>query len=91
MPNIRFIVALIAALLLPAFASGQTSSQSQPTEESKKLPTGSAAERKARMQQRANSQAYTKLSRKGQATVARNGSYLPLSAAAVREQLLKLD
>jgi hypothetical protein len=87
MPNIRFI----AALLLPAFASGQTSSQSQPTEESKKLPTGSAAERKVRMQQRANSQAYTKLSREGQETVERNGSYLPLSAAVVREQLLKLD
>ena len=60
MLTIRFIAALIAALLVPAFASGQTSSQSQPTEESKKLPTGSAAERKARMQTRANSPAYTK-------------------------------
>jgi hypothetical protein len=27
----------------------------------------------------------------GQKTVARNGSYLPLSAAVVREQLKKLD
>jgi phosphate transport system substrate-binding protein len=60
MLTIRFIAALIAALLVPAFASGQTSSQSQPTEESKRLPTGSAAERKARMQARANSPAYTK-------------------------------
>ena len=34
--------------------------QSQPTEESKKLPTGSAAERKARMSARANQPAYTK-------------------------------
>ena len=51
-----FVVA--AALAVPAPA--QTSSQSQPTEESKKLPTGSAAERKARMRARAMSQAYTK-------------------------------
>ena len=50
--------ALAAALGLPAIA--QTSSQSQPTEESKKLPTGSAAERKARMHARAMSRAYTK-------------------------------
>jgi phosphate transport system substrate-binding protein len=34
--------------------------QSQPTEESKKLPTGSAAERKARMAARASQPAYTK-------------------------------
>jgi phosphate transport system substrate-binding protein len=34
--------------------------QSQPTEESKKLPTGSAAERKARMAARANQPAYSK-------------------------------
>jgi phosphate transport system substrate-binding protein len=31
------------------------------------------------------------LSREGQETVERNGSYLPLSAAVVREQRLKLD
>jgi phosphate transport system substrate-binding protein len=31
------------------------------------------------------------LSREGQETVARNGSYLPLTAAVVREQLKKLD
>jgi phosphate transport system substrate-binding protein len=42
---------------LPSF--GQ-SSQSLPTEESKKLPVGSAAERKERMKVRATSQAYTK-------------------------------
>jgi phosphate transport system substrate-binding protein len=56
----KIIATLLAALLVPATALGQTSSQSQPTEESKKLPTGSAAERKARMSARANSQAYTK-------------------------------
>src|SRR6266571_838622 len=54
------IFALLAMFLLPTFALGQTSSQSQPTEESKKLPLGSAAERKARMSARAHSQAYTK-------------------------------
>ena len=52
--------ALVAALMLPALAAAQTSSQSQPTEESKKLPAGSAAERKARMRARASTQAYTK-------------------------------
>jgi phosphate transport system substrate-binding protein len=54
------IAALAAALLVPALAFGQTSAQSQPNEESKKLPTGSAAERKARMKARANAPAYTK-------------------------------
>jgi phosphate transport system substrate-binding protein len=54
------LAAIFAALLLPLVAMAQTSSQSQPTEESKKLPTGSSAERKARMEVRANSQAYTK-------------------------------
>jgi phosphate transport system substrate-binding protein len=48
-----------AALMAPVLAIGQTSSQSQPTEESKKLPTGSAAERKERMKVRANQPAYT--------------------------------
>src|ERR1700686_390412 len=51
---------LAAVLFFAGAAFAQTSSQSQPTEESKKLPTGSAAERKARMAARANSQAYTK-------------------------------
>src|SRR5437879_8994004 len=60
MRNMRLVSALVCALLAPALALGQTSSQSQPSEESKKLPTGSAAERKARMQARANSPAYTK-------------------------------
>jgi phosphate transport system substrate-binding protein len=46
-------------LLLADAAAAQTSSQSQPTEESRKLPVGSHAERKARMAKRANSQAYT--------------------------------
>jgi phosphate transport system substrate-binding protein len=59
MPKFKFAL-LAVALMAPALALGQTSSQSQPTEESKKLPTGSAAERKARMSVRANSQAYTK-------------------------------
>ena len=56
----RKIAALAGALLIPVFAFGQTSSQSQPTEESKKLPTGSAAERKERMKVRASQPAYTK-------------------------------
>ena len=54
------ITALAGALLIPVLAFGQTSSQSQPTEESKKLPTGSAAERKERMKVRASQPAYTK-------------------------------
>src|SRR5437879_9321908 len=60
MRNMRLVSALVCALLAPALALGQTSSQSQPSEESKKLPTGSAAERKARMKARANAPAYTK-------------------------------
>jgi len=54
------LAALAVALVIPVLALGQTSSQSQPTEESKKLPTGSAAERKERMKARANQPAYTK-------------------------------
>src|SRR5712691_447712 len=50
----------VAALAIAMPAAAQTSSQSQPTEESKKLPTGSAAERKERMKARAASRAYTK-------------------------------
>jgi phosphate transport system substrate-binding protein len=50
---------LAVTLMVPMLAFGQTSSQSQPTEESKKLPSGSAAERKERMKVRANSPAYT--------------------------------
>ena len=50
----------IAAFLFATAAFAQSSSQSQPTEDSKKLPLGSAAERKARMTARAASQAYTK-------------------------------
>jgi phosphate transport system substrate-binding protein len=44
----------------PSTCDAECSAQSQPTDESKKLPTGSAAERKARMQARAMAQAYTK-------------------------------
>jgi phosphate transport system substrate-binding protein len=58
MRHLLMTLALSAGLAPPAHA--QTSSQSQPTEESRKLPTGSAAERKARMRARAHSQAYTK-------------------------------
>src|ERR1700737_992000 len=50
-------------LLAPIFALNAASSmaqQSQPTEDSKKLPAGSAEERKARMTARANAPAYTK-------------------------------
>jgi phosphate transport system substrate-binding protein len=51
---------LLAAALMPSPGQAQTSSQSQPNEESKKLPVGSAVERKARMSSRANSTSYTK-------------------------------
>src|SRR3989442_67114 len=57
MKSIHFVPFLFAALLLAQHASAQY--QSQPTEESKKLPPGSAAERKARMSGRANAVAYT--------------------------------
>src|SRR5437660_5063909 len=49
---------LFAAVLVAEHASAQY--QSQPTEESRKLPPGSAAERKVRMSGRANAVAYTK-------------------------------
>src|SRR5258707_2530248 len=48
---------VVATLLTGGHVLAQ---QSQPTEESKKLPAGSAAERKARMAARANQAAYTK-------------------------------
>ena len=51
------IVLSAAALLMVVSAGAQ---QSQPTEESKKLPAGSAAERKARMAARASQPAYTR-------------------------------
>src|SRR5882762_5862064 len=53
------IIAAVVALLLPMFATAQ-SSQSMATEESKKLPPGSSAERKARMAARAAAPSYTK-------------------------------
>src|SRR5205085_12473982 len=49
---------LFAAALVAQHAAAQY--QSQPTEESKTLPPGSAAERKARMTARANAVSYTK-------------------------------
>jgi len=57
----RYIVgAITLASLLTLGADHAVAQQSQPTEESKKLPAGSAAERKARMAARANQAAYTK-------------------------------
>src|SRR5258708_34061231 len=53
------IAATFLAALLPLHAAAQ-SSQSMPTEESKKLPAGSSAERKARMAARAAAPSYTK-------------------------------
>src|SRR5436309_9938346 len=58
MKSIPFVPFLFAALLLAQHASAQY--QSQPTEESKKLPPGSAAERKARMSGHANAVSYTR-------------------------------
>src|SRR5436190_23140403 len=58
MTTIHSIPFVLAALLLAQQASAQY--QSQPTEESRKLAPGSAAERKARMSARANSVAYTR-------------------------------
>ena len=58
MKPIRWIPFLLAALLGAEHAAAQY--QSQPTEESRKLPPGSAAERKARMSARANGVSYTK-------------------------------
>ena len=58
----KLIRNIVCTLLLGSTAAlAQTlPPQSQPTEESKKLPTGSAAERKARMSARASQPAYTK-------------------------------
>jgi len=56
----RNVAALVAVLLWPVVTFAKTSSQSQSTEESKKLPTGSEAERKARMKARASAPAYTR-------------------------------
>ncbi|OLE19428.1 MAG: hypothetical protein AUG50_03815 [Betaproteobacteria bacterium 13_1_20CM_3_63_8] len=61
MKTVRYVTFAVtlafAALLGPGHAMAQ---QSQPTEESKKLPVGSAEERKARMSARANAPAYNK-------------------------------
>jgi phosphate transport system substrate-binding protein len=61
MKPIRYLVgaAWLATLALLG-THDALAQQSQPTEESKKLPTGSAAERKARMAARASQPAYTK-------------------------------
>lgn len=54
----RSCAALVLSLM-SVVAMAQNTWQSQPTEASKKLPIGSAAERKARMSARANRPAYT--------------------------------
>ena len=58
--NRTFIEAICLASLLMLWTDHAVAQQSQPTEESKKLPAGSAAERKARMAARASQPAYTK-------------------------------
>ena len=61
MKTIRCILGAVSLTSFFALATGHAiAQQSQPTEESKKLPAGSAAERKARMAARANQPAYTK-------------------------------
>ncbi|HWS61276.1 MAG TPA: substrate-binding domain-containing protein [Steroidobacteraceae bacterium] len=61
MKTIRYILGAVSLTSFFALATGHAiPQQSQPTEESKKLPAGSAAERKARMAARANQPAYTK-------------------------------
>ncbi len=61
MKTIRYILGAVSLTSFFALATGHAiAQQSQPTEESKKLPAGSAAERKARMAARANQPAYTK-------------------------------
>lgn len=58
--NRTLIGAICLASLLMLWTDHAVAQQSQPTEESKKLPAGSAAERKARMAARASQPAYTK-------------------------------
>jgi len=58
--NRTIIGAICLASLLMLWTDHAVAQQSQPTEESKKLPAGSAAERKARMATRASQPAYTK-------------------------------
>ena len=61
MKTIRYILGAVSLTSFFTLATGHAiAQQSQPTEESKKLPAGSAAERKARMAARANQPAYTK-------------------------------
>src|SRR5258708_20213375 len=61
MKRIRHVACAISLAMAALLGAGQAlAQQSQPTEESKKLPAGSAAERKARMAARANQAAYTK-------------------------------
>jgi len=57
----RYVIGAVSLASLLVFGANHAGAQqSQPTEESKKLPTGSAAERKARMAARAAQPAYTK-------------------------------
>ena len=61
MKGIRYIIGAISlAAIFMLGTERVVAQQSQPTEESKKLPAGSAEERKARMSARANAPAYTK-------------------------------
>jgi len=61
MKTIRYMVGAISfAAIFVLGTERVVAQQSQPTEESKKLPVGSAEERKARMSARANAPAYTK-------------------------------
>src|SRR5438105_13199166 len=61
MKPIRYLICAISLATTFMLGVGHAvAQQSQPTEESKKLPAGSAEERKARMSARANAPAYTK-------------------------------
>jgi phosphate transport system substrate-binding protein len=61
MKRLRYILGAVSLASLLVWGMGHAlAQQSQPTEESKKLPTGSAAERKARMAARASQAAYTR-------------------------------
>jgi phosphate transport system substrate-binding protein len=61
MKRLRYILGAASLASLLVWGMGHAlAQQSQPTEESKKLPTGSAAERKARMAARASQPAYTR-------------------------------
>src|ERR1700694_5411497 len=61
MKTTRYVALAITLAVAALLGAGRAvAQQSQPTEESKKLPVGSAEERKARMSARAAAPAYTK-------------------------------